>query len=60
MNASELTEEQIDYICRYCLTPLYVEAQDEKRNRQDEVLISWANKTIERIEQIFRTVGYWK
>jgi hypothetical protein len=49
MNASELTEEQIDYICRYCIAPVYREAKTYGANAQ-----------MEKIEQIFRTVGYWK
>ena len=61
MNASELTEDQIDYICRYCLTPMLTDAQDTKRKaRKDDVNIIYANAQIEKIEQIFRTVGYWK
>ena len=61
MNASELTEDQIDYICRRCLTPMLTDAQDTKRKaRKDDVNIIYANLQIEKIEQIFRTVGYWK
>ena len=61
MNASELTEEQIDYICRRCLSPMLADAQDTKRKaRKDDVNIIYANAQIEKIGQIFRTVGYWK
>jgi hypothetical protein len=61
MNASELTEDQIDYICRRCLSPMLADAQDTKRKaRKDDVNIIYANAQIEKIEQIFRTVGYWK
>ena len=61
MNASELTEEQIDYICRRCLAPMLADAQDTKRKaRKDDVFIVYANAQIEKIEQIFRAVGYWK
>jgi len=61
MNASELTEDQIDYICRRCLTPMLADAQDTKRKaRKDDVNIIYANLQIGRIEQIFRTVGYWE
>lgn len=61
MNASELTEEQIDYICRHGLTPMLTDAQDTIRTaRKDDVFIVYANAQIEKIEQIFRTVGYWK
>ena len=65
MNASELTEEQIDYICRRCLAPMLADAQDTKRKARkhdgfDDVFIVYANAQIEKIEQIFRAVGYWK
>ena len=61
MNASELTEDQIDYICRRCLSPMLADAQDTKRKaRKDDVNIIYANAQIEKIGQIFRTVGYWK
>jgi hypothetical protein len=64
MNASELTEDQIDYICRRCLSPMLADAQDTKRKARKndgfDVNIVYANAQIEKIEQIFRAVGYWK
>jgi hypothetical protein len=61
MDASKLTEGQIDYICRYALTPILEECERAKRskNKQD-VGIIYANATIEKIQDIFISTGYWK
>jgi len=59
MNGSELTEEQLNYICRWCLEPIMREARLANMKANDP-FVELANKRIEKIEQIFRTVGYWK
>ena len=61
MDASKLTEGQIDYICRYALTPILQECEKAKRskNKQD-VGIIYANATIEKIGELFRAMGYWQ
>lgn len=60
MDASQLSEEQINFICRHALEPMLVDAQRDKRYcKSGDVSIVYANAKIERIGEIFRAVGYW-
>ena len=61
MNGSTLTEGQIDYICRYALTPILEEAERTKRSsKMYNPSIIYANATIEKIGELFRAMGYWQ
>jgi hypothetical protein len=61
MNGSKLTEGQIDYICRYALTPILQECETALRARVHATVGSgYAKATIEKIEDIFISTGYWK
>jgi hypothetical protein len=54
MNGSKLTEGQIDYICRYALTPILQKAQEIKSRGS-----RYADGDLKNISEIFMAVGYW-
>lgn len=61
MDASKLSAGQIDYICRYALTPKLKECEKRKReSKTTDVGIIYANAEIAKIKEIFIMVGYWK
>ena len=60
MDASKLSAGQIDYICRYALTPKLKECEKRKReSAKTDVGIIYANAEIAKIKEIFVMVGYW-
>ena len=60
MDATKLSAGQIDYICRYALTPKLKECEKRKReSATTDVGIIYANAEIAKIKEIFITVGYW-
>ena len=61
MNASKLTAEQMEWICRQPLAQLLEEAQQTKRSaKKHDVGIIYANATIEKISEIYKAIGYWQ
>jgi hypothetical protein len=64
MNASKLTAEQMEWICRYPLAQMLEDAQqyirETTRENQNSPTIVYANARIQKVSDIFKTVGYWQ
>jgi hypothetical protein len=62
MDASKLTAEQMEWVCRYPLAQMLENAQMTKRraNKHDVRSIVYANLQIQQIAVIYKAVGYWQ
>jgi hypothetical protein len=61
MNASKLTAEQLEWLCRVPLTLMLDEAKQTKREaKSNSPTIVYANARIEKVSEIFKAVGYWQ
>ena len=64
MDASKLTAEQMEWVCRYPLAQMLRDAQQFLREttnqRQDSTTIIYANARVQKVAEIYRAVGYWE
>ena len=61
MDASKLTAEQIDWVCRYPLAQMLETAQTTlRKSTADDTAIIYANARIQKVAEIYRAVGYWE
>ena len=61
MDASKLTTEQINHICKDYIEPKLIQWNEVARlSEQDSPYGNIAKEEIEKIRNIFTTMGYWK
>ena len=61
MDASKLTAEQMEWVCRYPLAQMLEDAQITKRKcKKNDPNIIYANLQIQQIAVIYKAVGYWQ
>jgi hypothetical protein len=59
MNPINLSVEDVDYICRQALLPQREEWLKVLASDKDETYRGIAQNSIERIERLFVTLGWW-